>query len=42
LVVEVEGQTHELTGSAETQYNEWRQLLKRIYASETGLSDPTL
>jgi hypothetical protein len=38
LVVEVEGQTHELTGSAEVQYARWRALLKQIYASETGLS----
>jgi hypothetical protein len=37
LVVEVEGQTHELTGSAEVQYARWRALLKQIYASETGL-----
>jgi hypothetical protein len=37
LVVEVEGETHELTGSAETQYAQWRVLLRRIYASETGL-----
>jgi hypothetical protein len=39
LVVEVEGETHELTGSAEEQYSQWRGLLKRIYASETGLVD---
>jgi hypothetical protein len=39
LVVEVEGETHELRGSAEAQYAEWRTLLKRIYASETGLTD---
>jgi len=37
LVVEVEGQTHELTGSAEVQYAQWRTLLRRIYAAETGL-----
>jgi hypothetical protein len=36
LVVEVEGEVHELTGSAEVQYAQWRALLKRIYASETG------
>jgi len=41
MVVEVEGQTHELTGSAEAQYQAWRHLLKRIYAAETGLSDHT-
>ena len=39
LVVEVEGETHELTGSAETQYAQWRTLLKRIYLSETGFGD---
>ena len=38
LVVEVEGEVHELTGSAEAQYAQWRALLKRIYASETGFS----
>lgn len=38
MVVEVEGETHELTGSAEVQYARWRALLKRIYVSETGLA----
>lgn len=38
LVVEVEGETHKLTGSAEAQYAKWRALLKRIYESETGLA----
>ncbi len=38
MVVEVEGETHELTGSAEMQYVKWRALLKRIYESETGLA----
>jgi len=38
LVVDVEGETHELTGSAEVQYAQWRALLKRIYASETGFA----
>ncbi|MCP4930189.1 MAG: hypothetical protein GY918_14130, partial [Gammaproteobacteria bacterium] len=36
LVVEVEGQTHRLTGSAEEKYREWRRLLHDIYATETG------
>jgi hypothetical protein len=40
LVVDVEGETHKLTGSAEMQYAQWRGLLKRIYASETGLAPP--
>ena len=39
LVVDVEGETHKLTGSAEEQYTKWRALLKQIYAAETGLVD---
>jgi hypothetical protein len=39
LVVEVDGQTVELTGSAETQYADWRRLLKSIYFTETGLGE---
>jgi hypothetical protein len=41
MVVEVEGETHQLTGSAEAQYAEWRALLRRIYESETGLDNST-
>jgi hypothetical protein len=37
LVVEVEGETVRLSGSREDQYTHWRQLLKEIYAAETGL-----
>lgn len=37
LVVEVKGQTLRLTGSAETQYASWRELLTEIYAEELGL-----
>jgi hypothetical protein len=40
LVVELEGQTHRLTGTAEEKYKEWRQLLKEIYEKETGLPPP--
>jgi hypothetical protein len=36
LVIEVEGQTHRLTGSAEEKYREWRRILHEIYATETG------
>jgi hypothetical protein len=36
LVVNVEGQTVELTGSAEQQFQQWRDLLGEIYATETG------
>ena len=37
LVVEVVGETVRLTGSAEEQYQKWREMLRDIYASETGL-----
>ena len=37
LVVEVIGETVRLTGSAEEQYQKWREMLRTIYASETGL-----
>lgn len=36
-VVELENQTVTLSGSAEQQYEDWRKLLHRIYAEETGL-----
>ncbi len=36
LVLNVEGQTLELTGSAEQQFHQWRRLLSEIYATETG------
>jgi hypothetical protein len=39
MVVEVDGQTVELTGSAEAQYAEWQRLLKSIYFTETGLGE---
>jgi hypothetical protein len=44
LVIEVEGETVRLTGSAEQQYTRWRELLRQIYATETGLltADPSL
>lgn len=38
LVIEVEGQTRRLTGSAEEKYREWRRLLREIYSQETGLA----
>lgn len=39
LVIEVEGESIRLTGSAEQQYARWRKLLKELYARETGLID---
>ncbi|MBV6416707.1 MAG: hypothetical protein CMLOHMNK_01315 [Steroidobacteraceae bacterium] len=35
-VVEVEGRTLKLTGSAEEQYREWRELLRQIHLEDTG------
>ncbi len=43
LVVDVEGRTLRLTGSAEEQYAEWRRLLHELYQEETGtLPDASL
>jgi hypothetical protein len=38
LVIQVEGESRRLTGTAESQYESWRKLLKEIYQSETGFS----
>jgi len=38
MVVNVEGQERRLTGTAEAQYESWRQLLKEINEAETGFS----
>jgi len=35
-VVDVEGRTLRLTGSADEQYKEWRELLHQLYLEETG------
>lgn len=37
-VVEVEGRSLKLTGTAEEQYREWRRLLADLYREETGRS----
>jgi len=37
MVIEVQGQTLRLEGTAETQYQEWRRLLREIWRDETGL-----
>jgi hypothetical protein len=36
MVVNVEGQERRLTGTAEAQYESWRQLLRDIHEAETG------
>lgn len=41
-VVEVEGRSLKLTGTAEEQYREWRRLLAAIYAEETGGVTPAV
>jgi hypothetical protein len=38
LVVEIEGTQHRLTGTAEIQYEEWRELLRQLYLQETGFA----
>ena len=43
LVVEVEGETLRLSGTMEGQFAEWREMLRKIYAEETGLPvDPNV
>lgn len=37
MVVEVEGQTRRLTGTASAQYDQWRELLRKLNEQETGL-----
>lgn len=34
--LELKGQTYELTGTAQEQYRQWRELLRKIYFQETG------
>ena len=40
VLMDVEGEIHELSGSAQEQYRQWRRLLKEIYLRETGLVAP--
>jgi hypothetical protein len=39
MVLQVQGETMRLTGTAEAQYESWRKLLRQIYEAETGFSD---
>ena len=39
--LELKGQTYELTGSAQEQYQQWRALLRQIYQQETGFEPLT-
>ena len=36
MVVEIEGTQHRFTGTADIQYEEWHELLRELYISETG------
>lgn len=38
MVVELEGTERRLTGTAEVQYEEWRELLRQLYQAETGFA----
>ncbi len=42
MVVEVDGEVYKLTGSAEVQYQQWRVLMREIYAAETGFEIPEI
>ena len=36
MVIEIEGTQHRLTGTADAQYEEWKELLLDLYSAETG------
>lgn len=36
MIVEIQGTQHRLSGTADTQYQEWRDLLRQIYSAESG------
>jgi hypothetical protein len=36
MVIEIQGTEHRLTGTADAQYQEWQDLLKQTFASESG------
>jgi hypothetical protein len=36
-VIEVSGRVYRLNGALDAQYGEWRQILREIFALETGL-----
>jgi hypothetical protein len=39
MVIQVEGESRRLTGTAEAQYESWRKLLHEIYQVETGFAE---
>jgi hypothetical protein len=36
MIIEVQGTQHRLTGTADAQYQEWRDLLQQIFVAESG------
>jgi hypothetical protein len=36
MVIEIQGTQHRLTGTADAQYEEWRDLLRQIFITESG------
>lgn len=36
MVIEIQGTQHRLTGTADAQYDEWRQLLRQVFINESG------
>lgn len=38
MVVEVQGVQHRLSGTADAQYQEWRDLLRRMFSEESGFA----
>jgi hypothetical protein len=38
LVIQVEGQSRRLTGTAEAQYESWRKIIRELYQAETGFA----
>jgi hypothetical protein len=40
VVTEVEGRTVKLSGSVDQQYQEWREILRKLFAAETGETPP--
>lgn len=38
LIVEIQGTEHRLTGTADVQYQGWKDLLRELYINETGLA----
>ena len=40
MVVDIEGTQVTLTGTLDKQFDDWRRILREIYAAETGIPAP--